>query len=255
MDKTSQRPAPRLDIHNSDVPVVCLSCEARHRGACGVLAPEKLQQLSKHSSRQNFTSQQEIQGEGEAVERYATILSGIVKLGKLASDGRKQIVGLQFAPDFLGRPFARQSGISVEAATEVRVCSFPRAVLDEMVVQSPELKQKLLDQALRELDEARDWMLTLGRKDATEKVATFLCLLAINLDPERDVRSKGSIVFDIPLTRSEIADFLGLTIETVSRQITHLRKAGLISIENNRSITVADIGKLRAVADGDLKAD
>lgn len=253
MESKNRQGEPRLDVHNSEVPVLCVSCEARHRGACGVLSPDKLLQLSKHSSKQQFDSQQEIQGEGEKVERYATILKGIVKLSKLASDGRKQIVGLQFAPDFLGRPFAKLSGITVEAATEVRVCSFPRAVIDDMVKQSPELKQNLLDQALRELDEARDWMLTLGRKHATEKVATFLCLLATNLDPERGEHETGSIVFEIPLTRSEIADFLGLTIETVSRQITHLRKAGLISIENNRLITVQDIAKLRAVADGEAQ--
>ncbi len=250
---SSTRPPPRQDVHNSEIPVLCMSCEARHRGACGVLSPEKLLQLAKHSSKQVYSSQQEIQGEGEKVERYATILSGIVKLGKLAPDGRKQIVGLQFAPDFLGRPFALESGVSVEATTDVRVCSFPRAVLDEFVQQSPELKQKLLDQALRELDEARDWMFTLGRKDASEKLATFLCLLATNLDPERDQHVSGPITFDIPLTRSEIADFLGLTIETVSRQITHLRKAGLIEVENNRTITVADLAKLRSIADGEAK--
>lgn len=249
MDDISQKP-PRRDIHNSDLPMLCVSCEARHRGACGVLPPEKLQQLAKHSSRQQFESQQEIQGEGERIDRYATILKGIVKLSKLAPDGRKQIVGLQFAPDFLGRPFALESGVSVEATEDVRICSFPRAVLDDIVQQSPELKQKLLDQALRELDEARDWMLTLGRKNASEKLATFLCLLATNLDPEREHKSKGALTFEIPLTRSEIADFLGLTIETVSRQITHLRKAGYIQLENNRTITVPSLEKLRALADG-----
>lgn len=250
MDDIPQRRMPRLDVHNSEIPALCISCEVRHRGACGVLPPEKLLQLAKHSSKQHFESQQEIQGEGEKVERYATILKGIVKLSKLAPDGRKQIVGLQFAPDFLGRPFALESGVSVEATTDVRICSFPRGVLDEIVQQSPELKQKLLDQALRELDEARDWMLTLGRKNASEKLATFLCLLAANLDPERDNHSDHAVTFDIPLTRSEIADFLGLTIETVSRQITHLRKAGYIELENNRTITIPALPKLRLLADG-----
>lgn len=250
MDDTSQKP-PRRDVHNSELPVLCVSCEVRHRGACGVLPPEKLLQLAKHSSKQQFESQQEIQGEGEKVERYATILKGIVKLSKLAPDGRKQIVGLQFAPDFLGRPFARESGITVEATTDVRICSFPRAVLDDIVQQSPELKQKLLDQTLRELDEARDWMLTLGRKNASEKLATFLCLLANNLDPEHG-QGAGAVTFDIPLTRSEIADFLGLTIETVSRQITHLRKAGFIHLDNNRTITITDLQRLRSLADGSI---
>ena len=127
----------RKDIHNSDVPIVCQSCEARHRGICGALNGEQLLKLSKHTKRTSFSSSEQLVPEGEDVERYANILSGVVKLSKLLADGRQQIVGLQFAPDFLGRPFKQKSNTSAEAATEVRLCTFPKAVLGRFNKASP----------------------------------------------------------------------------------------------------------------------
>lgn len=240
----------RFDIHNSDVPVLCRSCEARHRGVCGVLAPSQLVELSRHTTKVTYQAESEIAPAGKTVMRQANILNGVVKLSKLTADGRQQIVGLQFAPDFLGRPFARQHDVTVEAATEVRVCSFPASVLDAMVKDSPELEHRLHEQTLKELDEARNWMLTLGRKTASEKVASFLFMVAQHHDPEAS-EGGGSLRFDIPLKRSDIADFLGLTIETVSRQMTKLRQAGVISIENNRTVEVKDLRRLRSLTEQD----
>lgn len=234
----------RKDIHNSEIPAVCVACEARHKGICGALTPVQLLHLSKHTTRQVFSSEEELVPAGQDIHRYANILSGVVKLTKLMSDGRQQIVGLQFAPDFLGRPFRRQSDVSAQATTDVRVCSFPKSVMEELVRQSPEMERRLYEQSLKELDEAREWMLTLGRKSASEKVASFLLLIATHIDPEID-RSRGEVRFDLPLKRTDIADFLGLTIETVSRQLTRLRKAGVIQIENTRTIIATDLEALR----------
>jgi CRP/FNR family transcriptional regulator len=234
----------RLDVHNSDVPIVCQSCEARHRGVCGALSPAQLQELSKQTSKHVFRSAEEILGADEEIHNYHNILSGVVKLTKLMADGRQQIVGLQFAPDFLGRPFRRQSNVSAEAATEVRVCSFTRATLDKLIEHSPSIEHHLHEQALKELDEAREWMLTLGRKSASEKVASFLYMIATNIDPETET-GNGSTSFDLPLKRADIADFLGLTIETVSRQITKLRKAEIIEVKDNRSVTIPNLRRLR----------
>ncbi|MNE68114.1 Nitrogen fixation regulation protein FixK [compost metagenome] len=165
----------------------------------------------------------------------------------MMSDGRQQIVGLQFAPDFLGRPFVGESNTTVEAATDVNICIFPRNVADRILNQSPQMEHKLYDQSLKELDEARDWMLTLGRKSAQEKVASFLYLIATHIDPENEDKSS----FDLPLSRADIADFLGLTIETVSRQMTKLRKEGVVHIENNRHVTVPDLDRLNYAAGND----
>jgi len=242
------RNSDRKDVHNSEVPVVCRACEARHRGICGALNPEQLVHLSKHTSKHVYSSEQEVMAAGEDVHRYSNILSGVIKLSKMMSDGRQQIVGLQFAPDFLGRPFKRQSDVVAEAATDVRVCSFPRSVIEELVRQSPEMEHRLHEQTLKELDEAREWMLTLGRKSANEKVASFLLLIATHSDPElHGVHS--AIRFELPLKRSDIADFLGLTIETVSRQLTKLRKSGTIEIENTRTVIIPDIDALRRASE------
>ena len=240
----------RKDIHNSDVPVVCRACEARHRGICGALSPEQLAELSKHTTKMVYSAESEIAPVGAEVMRQANILSGVVKLSKLTADGRQQIVGLQFAPDFMGRPHAKQSDVTVEAATDVKVCAFPAGTLEALMRDTPDLEHKLHEQTLKELDEARDWMLTLGRKTASEKVASFLYLIATHADPEAD-SGDGAISFDIPLKRSDIADFLGLTIETVSRQLTKLRHAGVINIYNNRTVEVPDLERLHNMTEQD----
>jgi CRP/FNR family transcriptional regulator len=225
----------REDIHSSGIPVLCASCEARHGGICGALSPSQLSALAKTAQRHSATAGQELVGEAELVEQYSNILSGVVKLSKMLSDGRQQIVGLQFAPDFLGRPFKSESGLTAEAATEVKLCSFPRKAVERLMVEQPDLEHRLLRQTLKELDQARDWMVTLGRKTASERIASFLMMIARNIDP---IVTAGARSFDLPLSRAEIADFLGLTIETVSRQFTRLRADGIIVVERNRHVTV-----------------
>ena len=229
------------------IPHVCRACESRHGGICSVLTHEQLVQLNKHSSRRTIEGGAEVVGQGESVGSYSNILRGVVKLSKMMADGRQQIVGLQFAPDFMGRPFSHESALTAEAATETEICAFPRAALERMIEQSPELEHKLYNQSLKELDEARDWMLTLGRKSAREKVASFLYLIATHIDPLAD----DGFSFDLPLSRADIADFLGLTIETVSRQMTKLRNEKIIIVENNRHVRVPDIDRLSAAAGND----
>lgn len=231
----------RKDVHNSDTPALCQACESRHRGVCGALTGEQLLRLSKHSTRRTVEPGTELVGESLKTTSYSNIISGVVKLSKMMADGRQQIVGLQFAPDFLGRPFRSENGVSAEAATEVQVCSFSKHLIERMISEMPELEHKLLEQTLNELDEARDWMLTLGRKTAGEKVASFVLLIATHAFPDNE---DDSIEFDLPMSRVDIADFLGLTMETVSRQLTKLRKDGVIHIVNNRHVTVPDLSRL-----------
>ena len=236
----------RKDIHSDGIPLLCESCQARHRGVCGALEPEQLIALAKASHKHVVKEGEELIGDAERIDVYSNVLAGVVKLTKTLSDGRQQIVGLQFAPDFLGRPFREESSINAEAATDVSLCSFPKATMDRMMQEQPGLEHRLLQQALIELDDARDWMVTLGRKTAAEKVASFLVLIARNIDPSRG--PEHAVSFDLPLTRADIADFLGLTIETVSRQLTRLRADNVIRIENNRQVIVDDIRRLEARA-------
>lgn len=237
----------RKDIHTAGVPVLCASCEARHRGVCGALDPEQLVALAKSSSRHKADEGDELVADAENVARYSNVLSGVVKLTKTLSDGRQQIVGLQFAPDFVGRPFRSESALTAQAATQVELCSFPRQAVERMMGEQPDFEHRLLRQTLKELDQARDWMVMLGRKTAAEKVASFLLMIARNIGPGPETHPNMT-AFDLPLSRAEIADFLGLTIGTVSRQLTQLRAEKVIRLNKSRRIIVDDLARLVALA-------
>lgn len=236
----------RQDIHNSEVPVLCRSCEARHRGMCGVLEPEQLVELARTTHKARHHPGTELIGDSTEIHSYANVMRGVVKLSKVLEDGRQQLVGLQFAPDFLGRLFGQESSVTAEAASSVDLCVVPKSTLEQLIEKNPALEHKLMQQTLRELDEARTWMVTLGRKTALEKVASFLHLIATHTDPETDVVAGGAR-FELPLSRLDIADFLGLTIETVSRQMTKLRQMGVIQVTNNRTVDVPSLHRLETL--------
>lgn len=208
------------------------------------MTADELIALAKHSRQSRFAPGDALLAESTESVTYANIMRGVVKLSKMLSDGRQQLVGLQFAPDFLGRPFANESPVTAEAASAVEACRFPKAALENMISDNPDLERRLLEQTLKELDEAREWMVTLGRKTASEKVASFLFLIATHIDPIRSI-AMGRAAFDLPLTRADIADFLGLTVETVSRQLTRLRTDAVIEITNNRHVNIPDLDNLR----------
>lgn len=242
----------RADVHNPEpdgsvTPRLCEACEARHRGICGALTDGELLALSKVSGKRSLEPGDNIVADSDMVDAYGNILSGVAKLSKTLSDGRQQIVELQFAPDFLGRPFHKESHLTVDAATGVRLCTFPKSTFDRMVSANADLKQRLLDQSLRQLDEARDWMVTLGRKTAREKLASFLAYLARHANPANAAQG-GNTIVELPLTRSDMADFLGLTIETVSRQLTALRKSGVINLHDARHVEIKSLAKLHQEA-------
>lgn len=229
------------------IPVLCISCESRQKGICGALNADQLATLCRVAHKESADSGTELIGDAERIDRFAVLRSGVVKLTKALSDGRQQIVGLQFASDFLGRPFRFESNLNAEAATDVTLCTFPKAAVERLIQASPELERRLYRQALDELDQARDWMVTLGRKTASEKIASFLLMIVRHTEPDHDPE-RNSASFDLPLTRADIADFLGLTIETVSRQLTRLRTDKVISITNSRHITIPDLDRLEARA-------
>lgn len=208
-------------------------------------APE-LVELARHTRVVREEAGTELAAEGMPIDTYANVMQGVVKLSKVLEDGRQQIVGLQFAPDFLGRLYNAESAVTAEAATAVQLCKVPRLALERLISQNPALEHRLMGQILRELDEARDWMVTLGRKTATEKLASFLLVIATHIDPN----SQGQPVriFDLPMTRADIADLLGLTIETVSRQMSKLRADRIIEITANRHVEILNHAALRARA-------
>lgn len=237
----------RQDIHNSGIPIVCQSCEARHGGICGALSPQELAELNRHTKRVKVRAGTELLAEQQPITSYSNVISGVVKLSKLLEDGRQQIVGLQFPPDLLGRPFRELSNVTAEAATDTELCTFTRAALEQAVNGSHAMTTRLHEQSLRELDEAREWMLTLGRKTAYEKVASFLALI-VSANDAGKAKPEVEACIQLPLSRGEMADFLGLTIETVSRQMSALRKHEIIEFANAHTVRIRDRAALNVAS-------
>jgi len=193
---------------------------------------------------------QTILGEGEANTIFANIVSGVVKLTKTLDDGRQHIIGLLFASDFLGRAFRRDNPYFAEAATDVELCVFPAAGFEKLLPDHPGLEHRLFEFTLTELDACQEWMLLLARKKAEERVASFLLMIAKrvpNMGFPHAV-NRGGIHFQLPLSRAEVSDCLGLTIETVSRQMTRLKTKGVIELINYREIVIPDVRALQEAA-------
>ncbi len=232
------------------VPQQCNDCVIRHRAICGSLSGDDLMRINKIARQKNYRAGETIFFENDEVNYLGNVVSGVVKLGKLLPDGRQQIVGLQFASDFLGRAFKGGASCHAEAATDVELCIFPRKPFEALLTEIHDLEDRLFANTLDELDAARDWLVLLGRQSAREKVARFLLMIARRI-PNIGCgthESIDAIRFNLPLSRADIADFLGLTIETVSRQITRLKTDGLIEVEQNRTITVSSVSRLETAS-------
>ena len=231
-------------------PSKCRACAIRHRAICGALTSEALSGLNAIAKDRTVRPGEIILSPLDFEPPLANIVSGVVKLTSGLADGRSQIVGLQFASDFLGRPFKSTCSYVAQAVTEVQLCSYNRSGFETIARDHPDLRDNLLKHTLDELDAAREWMLLLGRKSAREKIASFLLMVGRrNNDVGCD--SAAGINFakvTLPLTRSDIADFLGLTTETVSRQLSKLKSEGVISLEGGRTVVIPDLKQLDAVA-------
>jgi CRP/FNR family transcriptional regulator len=132
----------------------------------------------------------------------------------------------------------------VTATTDLVMCCFRKKPFEEMMAATPHVAQRLLEMTLDELDAAREWMLLLGRKTAREKIASLLAIIARRDASLTQRVPKGSIVFDLPLTREQMADYLGLTLETVSRQMSALKRDGVIGLEGKRHVVVPSFDRL-----------
>ena len=238
-------------------PARCDMCVARYHALCSTLSGEQLERLSAMGRRRTVPANHYIFRDGDEALYFGAILSGVVKLIKTTADGEQHIIGLMYAQDFLGHTFGKNHRFSAAAATEVELCTFPRAPFSRLLDDYPQLERWLFQFTARELDHCRDWTLTLGRKSSYERVASLLLMIA------RRARYTGQTPlprnlaqFELPLTRSELADYLGLTLETVSRMIGKLKRKGLIELRSTREVIVPDIELLAAVAnmDGGLDA-
>jgi len=227
----------------------CQSCVVRNRAICASLSAPELGVLNRIGRRVNVSKGQTLMWEGDDSSVVANVIDGVLKLSTSTADGREQIVGVVYPSDFIGRPYGTTTQHSVTALSDARLCLFTRSAFDDFAREHPELEHKLLQRTLNELDRARQWMLLLGRKSAGERVATFLLEMAQRLaDASCGTRADMVQRFDLPLSRQQIADLLGLTIETVSRQLTRLRQAGIIDLPDRRAVVILDREAMEAEA-------
>jgi CRP/FNR family transcriptional regulator len=185
------------------------------------------------------------------MEFVGSVVSGIATLTQTMEDGRRQMVGLLLPSDFVGRPGRPVAAFDVTATTDILMCCFRKKPFEDMMSATPHIAQRLLEMTLDELDAAREWMLLLGRKTAREKIASLISIIARREAAVHKPRAKGMLSVDLPLTREEMADYLGLTLETVSRQISALKKDGVIVLEGNRHVSIPDIDRLLEEAGDD----
>ncbi|MFC3712999.1 Crp/Fnr family transcriptional regulator [Sphingoaurantiacus capsulatus] len=228
----------------------CADCAVRESALCASLNDDELSRLNRIGRRQRLAKGQTLQFAGDDSLVFANVVDGVLKLSTSTADGREQIVGLLYPADFLGRLFAVRVDYDCTALTDADLCVFPRAGFEAALNDFQKLERDLLERTMAELDRTRQWMLLLGRKSAEEKVASFLLNIAERLRPEGCTgRSDGPQTYVLPLTRGQIADVLGLTIETVSRQMTRLKSAGVIALPSIREVTLLRPDLLEAMAE------
>lgn len=228
------------------LPQPCAHCDARERNFCAALAPEEMAEFARAMTEATLPTGGILFHEGAPADHVMNVTSGAVKLFKLLGDGRRQILGFRFAGDFLGLSTGSDYVYSAEALSESRVCRFPRRKLDSLRERFHTVDRRLLALSIEELAAAQEQLLLLGRKTAEERLVSFLILLAQN----QVRRGLASDPVTLPMTRSDIADYLGLTIETVSRTFSSLRKKGLIELEDTTHVHLVDRDKLEDLAAG-----
>jgi CRP/FNR family transcriptional regulator, anaerobic regulatory protein len=217
----------------------CSDCLVRDRALCSTLDDERLDELSRIGRRRRLKAGEPLQFEGDDNILCANVLAGVLKLSTVTAAGDSQTVGLLYPADFIGRPFAETVDHDIVALTDAEVCTFARKPFERMLAEAPALERQLLERTLAELERSRRWMLFLGRKSAGARLAGLIHDIrrrmaeagcAADLGP-------GSLI-ELPLTRTEMADVLGLTIETVSRELTKLKDAGIVVTEGRRGLRV-----------------
>ncbi|WP_368185237.1 transcriptional regulator FnrL [Aestuariibius sp. HNIBRBA575] len=224
--------------------IQCSECPIRHRAVCARCEADELQKLEEIKYYRNYEAGQAICWAGDDMSFVASVVRGAATLSQTMEDGRTQMVGLLLSSDFIGRPGRAQSPYDVTAVSDVTLCCFRRKPFETMMIDTPHLSERLLDMTLDELDAAREWMLILGRKTAREKIASLLAIIARRESTLGLMAQTGPVLVELPLTREAMADYLGLTLETVSRQISALKRDGIIVLEGKRRIQVPDMHKL-----------
>ncbi len=195
--------------------------------------------LASTGSVLHFTQDQQVFGEGDQAEFLFKVASGVIRTCRFHGDGRRQIDDFHIAGDIFGLETSQHYQVSAEAVCDCMVIAYRRRGVEKRAPGNETLSQQLFLVALQSMNRAREHALLLGRRSAVEKVASFLI--------EWGQRAPASTTVTLAMTRQDIADYLGLTIETVSRTLSQLERDGLITLVTARRIEIKDVQALRAL--------
>jgi len=204
----------------------CADCAIRPFSLCAALDKVELRELESLGRHVHFGPCETVFAQEELTTSFYNLLDGVMRLYKLLPDGRRQIVGFALPGDFLGMAATARHNFSADAIGPVAICRFSRASFARFIENRSHLLRRITEFAVRELSQAQDHMVLLGRRSAEEKVATFLVGWRDRLAQLGGVAK----TVPLPMSRQDIADYLGLTIETVSRTFTKLERDGVIDI-------------------------
>jgi CRP/FNR family transcriptional regulator len=239
-------------LANSPTSAQCHDCDARHIGMCDALSDADMSFLARVAQRVKVPAGKAFIEEGSDASYFYDLSHGDVRVFKSLADGRRQVTGFMGAGHFLGLAIRGKYAFTAEAMNDVELCRFDRKALQKVFREFPALESKLLDVATHEMVVAQEQMLLLGRKTALERVASFLIAWAERLE----VYSRGDVVdtafiMTLPMNRTDLSDYLGLTIESVSRAFSRLKQDGLIAFTHSHEVTVRNIQRMIDITNGD----
>lgn len=238
--------ARRDTVAAGQIAETCSRCGSRVTGMCRPLDVAALDDVAADSDQVSLPARATLFGEGDKATRAFNIMEGTVKLSRLLPDGRQQVVGFRFAGDILGYTTGETYPFDAELLTPGRFCRIERPKLDRLLRAYPTLERRLLDLCLEELEKTQEHVVTVGRRTAESRVASFLLGLV------EAQRRRGPLPpqLQMPMTRADIADFLGLTLETVSRSLTGFRKKGWIEEPAHQRLKILKMPELMRCAEG-----
>ncbi|WP_323989285.1 Crp/Fnr family transcriptional regulator [Nguyenibacter sp. L1] len=243
-------------------PGYCLTCGVRAHSVCSAIDDQDIARLAEMAVETTVLPGRTFIEEGAPATDFFNVTAGNVKLFKALPDGRRQITGFAGTGHFLGLAVSDRYAFGAEAMDTVRLCRFSRTRMRQMMDDFPRLERRLLAEASNELVAAQSQMLLLGRKTARERVASFLLDRVGDAPCPGQDRSRGQGQgqsqglnqgqdVPLPMTRADIADYLGLTIETVSRTLSWMRTERMIAIGKGHAVRVTAMDRLEILAGGE----
>jgi len=220
----------------------CSICKVRTYSFCRCLDEDKLKDFSNVSFEKSFLNKQNIFLQNDQSDYLYNITEGNVKIYQLLDDGRIQIIGFLYPGDFFGSYRNNKYNYCAEAIGDLKTCVFNQKILDKYLDENPILAKELLNKTSFELTLAQDRLTVLGKLNAAERLVKFL----LNISEQRNRIGWKNNPISLPMTRQDVADYLGITIETVSRELTNLKTSNIIKIITSKQIYLSNIEELKS---------